>query len=64
MLETLEVDVQRMRTNLDAAGPAVMAEARRVREGGALPADAPESYLGSTAELVERALAAHREAGR
>jgi 3-carboxy-cis,cis-muconate cycloisomerase len=98
MLERLEVDPERMRSNLDAAGDVVMGEAvatalavklgrgpahdlvegaaRRAAEGGGSLRDAlaerldpqeldaalaPEAYLGVTAELVERALAAHRK---
>ncbi len=55
-LEGLEVDVLRMRANLDLTGGAIMSEQRAFfgEEG------APESYLGAAGDLVDRALAAYR----
>jgi len=51
-LESLQVDVQRMRANLAAA---TLSEAERF--GGA---QRPEDYLGSAGALVDRALARYR----
>ncbi len=52
-LTGLEVDVDRMRTNIE---PVTLAEAERF----GLTADRPEDYLGSVDAFVERALALHR----
>jgi 3-carboxy-cis,cis-muconate cycloisomerase len=53
-LEGLEVDVGRMRANVRAE---TLSEAERL----GLVAREPEEYLGSTDELIDRALAAFRE---
>jgi 3-carboxy-cis,cis-muconate cycloisomerase len=55
-LDGLEIDVVRMRANLDLTGGAIMSEQRTIF-GEAL---APESYLGAAGELVDRALADYR----
>ena len=52
-LTGLEVDVDRMRANIE---PEALAEAVRL----GIPADGPEDYLGSADAFVDRALALHR----
>jgi 3-carboxy-cis,cis-muconate cycloisomerase len=52
-LTGLEVDVDRMRANIE---PETLAEAVRL----GIPADRPEDYLGSVDAFVDRALALHR----
>jgi 3-carboxy-cis,cis-muconate cycloisomerase len=55
-LTGFEVDVERMRTNID---PAALSEAERFFPGRGL---APEDYLGAADAFVDRALALHRRA--
>ena len=52
-LTGLEVDVDRMRANIE---PETLAEAVRL----GIPAEGPEDYLGSADAFVDRALALHR----
>ena len=52
-LTGLEVDVDRMRANIE---PEALAEAVRL----GIPAEGPEDYLGSADAFVDRALALHR----
>jgi 3-carboxy-cis,cis-muconate cycloisomerase len=52
-LTGLEVDVDRMRSNIE---PETLAEAARL----GVPAERPEDYLGSVDAFVDRALALHR----
>jgi 3-carboxy-cis,cis-muconate cycloisomerase len=106
LVENLDVDVARMRANVEAAGDLLLAESvvtslarhvglvrarglvdgavARVKEGDVTLGEAlhsnaevvealgpdgidaalsPDGYLGATAELIDRALVAHREAG-
>ncbi len=56
-LDGLEVDVARMRANLDLTGGAIMSEQRVFFGGETLD---PESYLGAAGAFVDRALAAYR----
>ena len=56
-LDGLEVDVARMRANLDLTGGAIMSEQRVFLGGETLD---PESYLGAAGVFVDRALAAYR----
>jgi 3-carboxy-cis,cis-muconate cycloisomerase len=53
-LTVLEVDAERMRTNVD---PAALSEAERFFPGRDV---APEDYVGAAGELVDRALALYR----
>jgi 3-carboxy-cis,cis-muconate cycloisomerase len=55
-LEGLDVDVARMRANLDLTGGAIMSEAGRF----APEAHAPEDYLGAAGALVDRVVVAFR----
>ncbi len=61
LLEGLEIDAERMRTNAEAASGALLAEQASVadRLGGAV-ADSPAAYLGATAELIDAVLDRHR----
>ena len=56
-LDGLEVDVARMRANLDLTGGAIMSEQRVFFGGETLD---PERYLGAAGAFVDRALAAYR----
>ena len=61
LLEGLQVDTDRMRSNADAASSGLLAEQASVvdRLGGEV-AGSPAAYLGATAELIDAVLERYR----